>query len=102
MQSPVFLLLLATILPLAGCATLMAVGKKFGNPLAGFVSTAFIALSFAASLAAMLSWYYPSQDRQGNWWGHNRQAIAIRIPWVAVEGGPREGQAAGGNLFTPA
>jgi proton-translocating NADH-quinone oxidoreductase chain L len=100
MQSPALLLLVATLLPLAGCITLLAVGKKFGNTLAGFVSTAFIALSFAASLGAMLSWYYPSQDRQGNWWGHNREAISIRLPWIAVGGDFREGQAAA-NLFSP-
>src|SRR5271156_5690897 len=99
MESPALLLLLATLLPLAGCVTLLAIGKKFGTPLAGYVSTAFIALSFAASLAAMVSWYSPSQDRQGNWWGHNRQAISIRIPWISLPSGFREGQAGAGDTL---
>jgi NADH-quinone oxidoreductase subunit L len=102
MPSPVLLLLFATLLPLAGCVTLLAVGRKFGTPLAGYISTAFIGLSFAASLSAMVSWYYPSQDRQGNWWGHNRQAISIRIPWLSVVSGEAsKDKSTGGDLFAP-
>lgn len=50
------LLLMVIALPLCGFAILLALGKRLGDPLAGYVGTAFSFAGFASAVAAMASW----------------------------------------------
>ena len=61
MPLPALLLILATLLPLASFVILVFVGKRMGNPLAGYVGTAMIGGSFVCSVVAMMLWLSPSQ-----------------------------------------
>jgi len=56
MPQPVFLLLIATVLPLLSFAVLVFVGKRMGRPLAGIVGTSAIFVSFLLSIAALIAW----------------------------------------------
>ena len=56
MPFPVLLLVIAMLLPLAGCITLLFVGRRFGSPLAGYVAVFFIATAFLCSGWAMMRW----------------------------------------------
>jgi NADH:ubiquinone oxidoreductase subunit 5 (subunit L)/multisubunit Na+/H+ antiporter MnhA subunit len=53
---PALLLIVAALLPLAGCVLLLILGKRLGTPLAGYVATFFIAASFLCSGWAMMQW----------------------------------------------
>src|SRR5438309_104656 len=53
MPVPVTLLIIATLLPLGSFAVLVFVGKRMGNPLAGYVGTVAMAGSFVCSLLAV-------------------------------------------------
>ena len=57
MPTPAILLLIATLLPLAGFVVLLFVGKRMGNPLAGYVGTAVMVACFVCSIWAMIDWY---------------------------------------------
>ena len=41
---------------LAGCVLLLILGKRLGTPLAGYVATFFIAVSFLCSGWAIMQW----------------------------------------------
>src|SRR5437016_12413224 len=56
MPLPAILLILATLLPLVSFVILMFLGKRMGNPLAGYVGTAAIGGSFVCSIIAMMLW----------------------------------------------
>ena len=58
MPLPALLLVVATLLPLASFALLLFFGKRMGNPFAGYVGTAAIALSFVCSGLATYSWLH--------------------------------------------
>src|SRR5580765_8341915 len=81
MPAPALLLLLATLLPLAAFTILLFVGKRMGNPLAGYVGTAFIAGSFICAIIAMMSWY--SQPKESAW-GFEKGPINLPYQWVPV------------------
>src|SRR5690348_16731303 len=86
MPTPALLLLIATLLPLAGFVILLFVGKRMGTPLAGWVGTMMISLSFACSIGAMVSWYNGGvyQDQP---WGFQKAPINMPLPWIPVGGG---------------
>ena len=83
MPTPALLLLIATLLPLAAFVLLVFVGKRMGTPLAGYVGTLFIGVSFLCSILAMISWYsggtYHDRD-----WGFERGPINVPIRWIPV------------------
>ena len=59
MPLPALLLILATLLPLVSFLILVFLGKRLGNPLAGYVGTAMIGGSFVCSLIALILWLTP-------------------------------------------
>ncbi len=83
MPSPALLLLIATLLPLASFLLLVFVGKRLGNPLAGWVGTGAIAASFLCSMLALTNWVtggvYDNQK-----WGMGERPINLPIAWLPV------------------
>src|SRR5437870_9301199 len=78
MPLPALLLVIATLLPLASFALLLFFGKRMGNPFAGYVGTAAIALSFVCSGLATYAWL------NGGYAGHK----PINIPYCWIPTGP--------------
>ncbi|HEY1921252.1 MAG TPA: proton-conducting transporter membrane subunit [Tepidisphaeraceae bacterium] len=76
MPLPALLLVIATLLPLAGLVLLLAIGKRIGDPLAGWITTALAAGSFALSMAAMIAWYEGGQ-LAGMTWGPGDKPIEL-------------------------
>ena len=56
MPAPALLLIIATLLPLVSFTILVFLGKRMGNPLAGYVGTAMIGGSFVCAIIAMMLW----------------------------------------------
>jgi NADH-quinone oxidoreductase subunit L len=83
MPMPALLLVLATLLTLASFGLLVVIGKRMGDPLAGWVATAFAAGSFALSMAAMISWYSGGQ-LAGMTWGPGDKPIELAFKWLPV------------------
>jgi proton-translocating NADH-quinone oxidoreductase chain L len=85
MPTPALLLTIAALLPLAGFVLLLFAGKRIGNPLAGWVGTLFISISFACTLAAMVSWFNADPGHySGSEWGEGYGPINIPIKWLPV------------------
>jgi proton-translocating NADH-quinone oxidoreductase chain L len=80
MPTPAFLLTLAAVLPLGSFLMLVFLGKRMGNPLAGWVATAFIFMSLGLSLAGMIAWYNGGQ-LAGLSWGPGDKPIDLSIKW---------------------
>src|SRR6266516_4602389 len=78
MPVPALLLLIATLLPLASFALLLFFGKRMGNPFAGYVGTAAIALSFVCTGLATYFWLH--EGRAGT--------RPINIPYGWIPTGP--------------
>lgn len=83
MPIPALLLVLATLLPLASFGLLLLIGKRMGDPLAGWVATAFAAGSFALSMGAMISWYNAGQ-LAGMTWGPGDKPIELTLKWLPI------------------
>jgi proton-translocating NADH-quinone oxidoreductase chain L len=83
MPTPALLLLIATLLPLAGFGVLLFVGKRMGNPFAGYVGTAFMAASFVCSILAMMAWYIGG-SYGGFDWGFDKGPINLPMKWIPV------------------
>ncbi|MDP9172250.1 MAG: NADH-quinone oxidoreductase subunit L [Planctomycetota bacterium] len=86
MPTPAFLLSLATLLPLGSFVMLLFMGKRMGTPLAGWLATAFIAMSFGLSLAAMIAWYNGGQ-MAGMSWGPGDKPIDLSMKWLPTGSG---------------
>src|SRR5215216_6109274 len=83
MPTPALLLVIATLLPLAGFVILLFVGKRMGKPLAGWVGTVMIGLSFLCSIGAMMSWYTAGSNKAVEY-GCEKQPISLTYAWVPV------------------
>src|SRR5687767_501235 len=83
MPRPDLLLLIATVLPLASFALLVVVGKRMGNPLAGYVGTASIFGSFLLSIVALASWVYAG-NTTGSAFGMGIAPINTPLRWIPV------------------
>src|SRR5689334_5502620 len=81
MPSPALILLIAALLPLVAFGILLAIGRRMGTPLAGWVSVTFIAGSFLCSLAAMFQWY-TAGGQTGAAWGWDRAPIQLSTSWI--------------------
>jgi NADH-quinone oxidoreductase subunit L len=81
MPFPAFLLILAALLPLGSCILLMAIGKRLGSPLAGYVAMFFIGGSFLCSGWAMLQWV-----AGGTYHGqpYGKLSAPIDLTWPAI------------------
>ena len=75
------LLIVATLLPLGGCLLLLVLGRRMGTPLAGYIATGFIALSFICSGWGMLRWI-GGGNYHGQEFGKNN--APIDLTWRAV------------------
>jgi len=84
--SPSILLTAATLLPLLGFIVLLFLGKRMGNPLAGYVGTLMIFGSFVLSLGAMVAWYNGG-THAGLDWGPGLGPIFLRMRWIPMGGG---------------
>jgi NADH-quinone oxidoreductase subunit L len=102
MPGPAFILLVATLLPLAAFGLLLLAGRRMPEPLAGWLSTTFVSVSFLCSLLALYLWYtatwysataggLPQQP-----WGYGEQggAITLTARWLPVGDPPAAGPAA--------
>src|SRR5439155_24719309 len=86
MPTPAFLLILATLLPLASFVILVFIGKRMGTPLAGVLATLFIAGSFVCSVIATISWLNGG-SYAGLEWGKDKAPINIPYQWIPVGAG---------------
>ena len=77
MPLPAALLLAATLLPLVSFAVLISIGRRVGNPLAGYVATALLGGSFACTVVAMIAWYSSSAT-----WGFDVGPIVLPLHWL--------------------
>jgi proton-translocating NADH-quinone oxidoreductase chain L len=87
MPMPAILLLVATLLPLAGFALLLFVGRRMGTPLAGYVGTGIIAVSFVCSIWAMIDWYGGagiSAGASNSLWGFGKGPINLPMRWIPI------------------
>ena len=90
MPQPIFLLLVATVLPLVSFVILVFVGKRMGRPLAGIVGTAAIFGSFLLSIGALIAW---GQDKPRSYqvnhivykYGMGELAINYPIDWIPAQ-----------------
>ncbi|HLL89268.1 MAG TPA: NADH-quinone oxidoreductase subunit L, partial [Tepidisphaeraceae bacterium] len=90
MPTPALLLLTATLLPLVSFALLVFVGRRMGNPLAGYVATSFVAASFGLSVWALGSWLIggtyvePVTGQPRVAWGAGKLPINLPYQWLPV------------------
>ncbi|HXE52275.1 MAG TPA: proton-conducting transporter membrane subunit [Tepidisphaeraceae bacterium] len=77
------LLVVAALLPLVACLTLLATGRKLGTPLAGYVATFCIAVSFVCSGLAMMRWVSGGKY-QGVQYGQNVAPISQTLAWLPI------------------
>ncbi len=87
MPTPALLLSIAVLLPLVSFIVLVFLGKKMGNPLAGYVGTLFIAGSLACSAAATFTWLSPGGMHDGKPWGFGKGPIELPMKWIPVGAG---------------
>ncbi|MGD1278527.1 MAG: proton-conducting transporter membrane subunit [Tepidisphaeraceae bacterium] len=83
MPNCALLLLAATLMPLGSFVLLALIGKRMGQPLAGWVATALIGGSCACSLAAMVAWFNGGQ-LYGNTWGPGDKPIELSAKWLPI------------------
>src|SRR5689334_4234338 len=84
MPTPALLLSIAVLLPLVSFLVLVFLGKKMGNPLAGYVGTAFIMGSLICSAAATFTWLSPGGVHDGKPWGFGKGPIDMPMRWIPV------------------
>src|SRR5687767_5844586 len=83
MPAPATILLIAALLPLLSFGVLLAIGKRMGTPLAGWVATTLIGGSFLCSLWAMSLWYANSSLSAATW-GWGKAAIHLSAKWLPI------------------
>ena len=94
MPLPALLLILATLLPLASFVILVFVGKRMGNPLAGYLGTAMIGGSFVCSILAMILWLSGGNYTDGVHglipYGAGKGPVNLPMKWIPIghEGSP--------------
>jgi NADH-quinone oxidoreductase subunit L len=87
MPLPAVLLIIATLFPLAGYLTLLALGKRLGSPLAGYVATFFVAAAMLCSGWGMLRWSLGG-NYYGMPFGKGSAPIAVTLRWLPIGSGP--------------
>jgi NADH:ubiquinone oxidoreductase subunit 5 (subunit L)/multisubunit Na+/H+ antiporter MnhA subunit len=94
MPLPAWLLVIATLVPLGSFMALFAVGRQLGKPWAGVLATLALAISFACSIAAMLSWLQTGSSG-GVAWGAGKLPILQTVHWADAAGDVTGGASAG-------
>jgi len=87
MPPPALLLVIATLVPLASFLMLVFLGKRMGNPLAGYVGTLAIGSGFVLSIIAMMLWlgggvYFDPLSRATIEWGAGKSPINLPLAWI--------------------
>src|SRR6185295_12715127 len=77
---------IAVLLPLVNFLVLVFLGKKMGNPLAGYVGTLFIFGSLVCSGLATMSWLSGGTHNQLPW-GFGKGPINMPMRWIPVGAG---------------
>ena len=85
MPTPALLLLIATLLPLGAFLTLLGLGRRMGEPLAGVVATVLAAGSFGCSIFAMMAWLAGGATG-GTPWGAGQAPLIELVPWLPAPG----------------
>src|SRR5208337_923699 len=78
MPTPALFLILATLLPLASFGLLLAIGRRVGDPLAGWIAAAAAAAGFALSMAATIAWVNGG-ELAGTTWGPDDKPIELTV-----------------------
>jgi NADH-quinone oxidoreductase subunit L len=81
MPTTALLLILATLLPLALFGLLAGMGRRMGDPLAGWIATAAAAAGFALSMGATIAWVNGGQIA-GTSWGPGDKPIELSFRWL--------------------
>jgi proton-translocating NADH-quinone oxidoreductase chain L len=84
--TPALLLILSAMLPLISFLLLAFIGRRMGNPLAGYVAAAFVAGSFICSMVGMIAWFQAGQHA-GISWGPGDKPINALYKWLPTGGG---------------
>lgn len=88
MPLPALLLIIATLLPLVSFTILVFLGKRMGNPLAGYVGTAMIGGSFVCAIVAMMLWLGGGKYADAKYgmidYGKGKGPINLPMKWVPV------------------
>lgn len=87
---PILIILLLAI-PLATSILLLVFGRRFGEPLAGYVGTAASMLTFGVTIAMLVTWIYQSAN-----WGFELGPYIDFVPWLPI--GQYDGQRHSGFL----
>jgi NADH-quinone oxidoreductase subunit L len=75
---PILIILLLAI-PLGTSVLLLVFGRRFGEPLAGYVGTATSMLTFGVTIAMLVTWIYQSAN-----WGFELSPYLDFIPWLPI------------------
>ncbi len=78
MPTPALFLILATLLPLASFGLLLGMGRRMGDPLAGWVATAAAVAGFALAMTATIAWVNGG-ELAGATWGRNDKPIELIV-----------------------
>jgi proton-translocating NADH-quinone oxidoreductase chain L len=89
MPIPAILLLVAAVLPGVSFVLLWGMGRRLGEPLAGWVACGLMGASLVCSVAAMLFWINGGTDSNGLAWGYQVAPISWRWEWIAMSDAPR-------------
>lgn len=73
-------LLLLLLLPLTGSVLLIALARRFGEPLSGYVGTGVAMLTFGVSVAAMVTWL----DEGALTWGYEHAPLISFYKWLPI------------------
>src|SRR5579884_1394115 len=85
MPLPAALLIAALLLPLCGFAMMIALGRRLGAPLAGYVATFFASAAFMCCGWALIAWingtggaYHAAR------WGKNVAPVYLAVNWLPI------------------
>ncbi|MGA2439473.1 MAG: proton-conducting transporter membrane subunit [Tepidisphaeraceae bacterium] len=97
MPTPAIFLILATLLPLACFGLLLAIGRRMGDPLAGWIAAAAAAAGFALSMAATIAWVNGG-ELAGTTWGPGDKPIELTVRLLPAGAAPASDRGSFGNL----
>ncbi len=73
------LLILLLALPLVASVLLLVLGRRFGEPFAGYLGTGVAMLTFGVSVMTLVTWIYG-----GATWGHERGPYLDFVRWIPI------------------
>jgi NADH:ubiquinone oxidoreductase subunit 5 (subunit L)/multisubunit Na+/H+ antiporter MnhA subunit len=97
MPTPAIFLILATLLPLATFGLLLLMGRRMGDPLAGWVATVAALAGFALSMSATIAWVNGG-ELAGATWGPNDKPVELTFRFLPAAAPAASDRAGLGNL----